>query len=161
MSLVSYLADITERRTENLASVVFEDYTYHAKGDCGLSPKGQELVELAEEWGTTREKLIAMRQWAQRITKECTERLAQEKTLIYTLNEPRDRVLAARYVSTGEAAEIGCAVPGDLLSLDDYFGGLLVQGRYVFVSDSTFEEGLKKYRPEDLLNGLIAERSAA
>jgi hypothetical protein len=102
-----------------------------------------------------------MRQWAQRITKECTERLAQEKTLVYTLNEPRDRVLAAHYVSTGEAAEIGRTVPGDLLSLDDYFGGFLVRGRYVFVSDSAFEEGLKKYQPEDLLNGLIAERSAA
>jgi len=161
MSRVSYLDDITERRAENRASVIFENYTYLAKSDRKLSPKGEELAETAEFFEMTREKFIQVRRLIQEESRICRERLAREKTLIYTLNEPRDRVLVVQYVSTGEAAEIGRAVPGDLLSLDDYYGGLLVRGRYVFVSDLAFEEGIKKYRPEDLLNGLIEERSAA
>jgi hypothetical protein len=129
MGLSSLLDTITERRVENNASVIFEDYTYLAKTNRKLSPKGEEIAETAEFLEMTWEKFISLRRWLQEISKKSRERLAQEKTLVYTLNEPRDRVVAAQYVSTGEAAEIGRAVPGDLLSLDDYFGGLLVQGR--------------------------------
>ena len=56
-----------------------------------LSPKGEELAEIADSLDMTREKLIAFRQWAQQTTKRCNERLAQEMTVLYTLNEPRDR----------------------------------------------------------------------
>jgi hypothetical protein len=145
MSWVSYYGDITERQVQNGARVIFENYTYLAGHNDKLSPKGEELAETAEFFEMSREKFIALRHWMQEISKTNRERLAQEKTLVYTLNESRDRVLAAQYVSTGEAAEIGRAVPGDLLSLDDSYGGLLVSGRHVFVSDLTVQEGLKKY----------------
>ena len=69
--------------------------------------------------------------------------------------------MAAQYVSTGEAAEIAGTVPGDLLSLDDMYGGVLVRGSHIFVSELALEEGLKRYEPEALLNGLIHERLAA
>jgi hypothetical protein len=161
MSWVSYYGDITERQVQNGARVIFENYTYLARHDNKLSPKGEELAETAEFLEMSREKFIALRQWMQEISKTSRERMAQEKTLVYTLNESRDRVLAAQYVSTGEVAEIGRAVPGDLLSLDDSYGGLLVSGRYVFVSDLTVREGLKKYKPDALLNGLITEGLAA
>lgn len=161
MGLISLQADITERRAQNGARVIFEDYTYLAERDCKLSPKGEELAETAEFLEMTREKFIALRQWVQEISQRSRERLALEKTLIYTLNVPRDRVLAVQYVSTGEAAEIGRAVPGDLLSLDDYYGGLLVRGCYIFVSELALKEGLKKYEPESLLKGLFQERLAA
>jgi hypothetical protein len=61
----------------------------------------------------------------------------------------------------GDAAQTSRAVPGDLLSLDDSYGGLLVSDRYVFVSDLAVQEGLKKYEPDALLNGLITEHLAA
>src|ERR1700738_268102 len=121
MGLVSFKEDITEPRVQDRALIMFEDCTYYAESDCKLSPKGEELAEMAESLGTTRQKLTALRRWAQETTKTSLERLAREKTIIYTLNEPRDRVLNAQYVSTGEAAEIGRAVPGDLLSLDDVY----------------------------------------
>ncbi|KRR29112.1 hypothetical protein [Bradyrhizobium retamae] len=164
MSWVSYYGDITERQVQNGARVIFENYTHLARHNNNnkLSPKGKELAETAEFLEMSREKFIALRQWMQEISKTSRERLAQEETLVYALNESRDRVLAAQYVSTGEAAEISRAVPGDLLSLDDSYGGLLVSGRYVFVSDLVVQEGLRKYEPDDaLLNGLITERLAA
>jgi hypothetical protein len=161
MSLVSYLADITERRAEHDARVIFEDFTYHARGDCRLSPKGEELAALAEEWGTSREKLIAMRQWAQRITKECEERLARELVVLFTLNEARDLVLGKQYITKGEAAEIAYTPGGDILDLDDIYGGLLVRGRYIFISETAVIDGLKRYEPDSLLNGLIHERAVA
>jgi hypothetical protein len=158
---VSYYGDITERQVQNGARVIFENYTYLAKSDNKLSPKGEELADTAEFFEMSREKFIALRHWMQEISKTSRERLAQEKTLVYRLNESRDRVLAAQYVTTGEAAEIGRAVPGDLLGLDDSYGGLLVSGRYIFVSDATVQEGLKKYKADALLKGLITERLTA
>lgn len=162
MSLASLQADVIDRRIQNGARVIFEDYTYYAERDCRLSPQGEVLAELAERAGMTREELIAVRQWAQQTTKKSCERLAQEMTLVYTLNEQRDRVLAAQYVSKGEAAETTRIVlGGDLLDLDCIYGGLLVRGSYVFVSELAFEEGLKRYEPAALLNGLIEERLTA
>jgi hypothetical protein len=161
MSLVSYLADITERRVRDGARFVFEDYTYRAKYDRKLSPKGQELVELADEWETTREKLIAMRQWMRRVTKECNERLAREKVVLCTLNEARDQVIRKQYITKDEASRIAPVPGGDILDLEDVYGGMLVRGRYLLISESAVVEGLKKYGSDDLINGLIKERADA
>ena len=70
MSLASSQADIIERRVQNGARVIFEDYTYYAERDCKLSPKGEELAEAAECFGMTREKLIALRQWHKKRRKD-------------------------------------------------------------------------------------------
>jgi hypothetical protein len=162
MSLVSLEADIIERRVQDGARAIFENYTFYAANDSRLSPKGEELAETAEEFGMTREKLIAMRRWVQQVTKECNERLAREMTVMYTLNEPRDRVLAAQYLTKHDAAETArTVVPGDLLDLDDIYDGVLVRSTYIFVSEKAIEDGLERYEPEDLLNGLIHERAAA
>lgn len=162
MSLVSLEADIIERRVQDGARVVFENSPFFTPSDPGLSPKGEELVETAEEFGMTREKFIAFRRWMQRVTEECTERLAREMTLMCTLNEPRDRVLAAKYLTKHDAAEAArTVVPGELLDLDDVYGGVMVRGTYIFVSEKAIEDGLQRYTPEDLLDGLIHERAAA
>jgi hypothetical protein len=162
MSLVSLEADIVERRVQDGARIIFENYTYFAPNDSRLSPRGEELAETAEEFGTTREKFIALRQWVQKVTKECHERLAREMTVMYTLNEPRDRVLAAQYLTKHDAAAIArTVVPGELLDLDDVYGGVMVRGTYIFVSEMAIEDGLTRYQPEDLLNGLIYDRTAA
>lgn len=161
MGLVSYLADITERRVQDGAGIIFDDYNHVAKCGHKLSPQGQELVELAEEWGTTREKLIEMRQWVKRITKTCKERLAREKVVLCTLNEARDQVLRKQYVTKGEASKIAPVCGGEILDLEAVYNGLMVRGRYLLVSESAVVEGLKKYAPDDLLNGLIKERTGA
>jgi hypothetical protein len=161
MSLVSLQSDIIERRVRDGARVTYEDYTYFAEQDKRLSPKGEELAESAESLGMTREKLISVRQWLQQTIEECRERLAQEMTLVYTLSEPRDRVLNAQYLTKAKAAELAPVVPGDLLDLDAMYGGLLVCGIHIFVSDLALEEGLKRYEPADLLNSLFEERRAA
>ncbi|KJC50003.1 hypothetical protein UB31_15150 [Bradyrhizobium sp. LTSP849] len=161
MSLVSYLADITERRVQDGAHIIFDDYNHVAKYDHKLSPQGQELVELAEEWGTTRQKLIEMRQWIKRITKACEERLALEKVVLCTLNEARDQVLRKQYMTKGEASKIAPMCGGEILDLEAAYNGLMVRGRYLLVSESAVIEGLKKYAPDDLLNGLIKERTSA
>ena len=162
MGLPSYLDYITERRAENGARVIFENYTYLAANGSRLSPRGEELAEIAEEFGMTREKLISLRQLVQQINKECNERLASEKTLMYTLNEARDRILGIQYLTKHDAAEAARAVvPGDLLDLDDVYGGVMVRGAFIFVSDQAAEDGLQRYTPNDLLNGIIHERAAA
>ena len=51
--------------------------------------------------------------------------------------------------------------PCDLLDLDNLHGGMLVRAGYVFVSETAPTEGLRKYEPARLLNGLIEERQAA
>jgi len=161
MSWVSLQSDIVERRVRDGARVIFEDYTYFAKRDRRLSPKGEELAELAERAGMTRERLIALRQWVQQTNKKCRERLAQEMTMVYTLSEQID-VLSAQYLSKGEAAEMtGVVLPGELLDLDEIHRGLLVRGSYIFVSELALKKGLKRYGPVELLNGLIDERMAA
>jgi hypothetical protein len=66
------LDHITERSAENGARALFENYTYLAANAFRLSPKGQELAETAEEFGMTREKLIARRQWVQETNKSAT-----------------------------------------------------------------------------------------
>ncbi|WFU42220.1 hypothetical protein QA640_07020 [Bradyrhizobium sp. CB82] len=154
MSWVSLQSDIIERRGRDGARVIYEDYTYFAEHDRRLSPKGEELAEIAEGLGMTREKLIAMRKWMQ----ETTKRLVREMATVYTLNEQLD-IVKAQHLPKSEAAELtGVVVPGELLDLDDVYGGLLVRRGYIFVSDMAREHGLKKYGPVELLNGLIDEQ---
>jgi hypothetical protein len=161
MSLVSLQSDIIERRVRDGARVIFEDYTYFSERDERLSPKGEELAEIADSLDMTREKLIASRQWVQQTNKRCRERLAHEMTFVYTLNEPRDRVLNTQYLRKGQATKLAPVVPGDLLDLDGMYRGLLVCGTCIFVSELAIAEGLKRYEPSELLNGLIGERLAA
>ena len=89
------------------------------------------------------------------------ERLAREKVVLCTLNEARDRVLRKQYVTKAEASKITPICGGEILDLEAVYNGLMVRGRYLLVSESAVVEGLKKYAPDDLLNGLIKERTSA
>lgn len=162
MGFKSLQDDVIERRAENGARVIFETYGCYFSNDLRLSPRGEELAETAEELGMSRRKLIFLRLWLQRVTRECEERLAREMTVMYTLNEPRDRILAAKYLTKQEAAELApMVVPGELLDLDEMYGGVMVRGRHIFVSEDAIADGLTRYEPEELLNGLIHERAEA
>lgn len=161
MGAVSFRGDVVDRRIEHAARITVDDYVQYVKLDHRLSPKGEELEEMARDLGMTRAGLIELRKWAQQVTRTSKERLAREMTLLYTLNAKRDRILGAQYLIKAAAADVASVVPGDLLDLDEIYGGLMVQGVYVLVSDQTLARGLRKYRPEALLGGLIAERAAA
>lgn len=161
MSFVSLQSDIIDRRVRDGARIIFEDYTYFAERDRRLSPRGEELAEMAHSLGMSREKLIAIRRYVQQISKRCGERLEQEMTTVYALSEQLD-VLSAQFLSKGEAAEMtGVVMPGELLDLDDVYQGLLIRPGYIFVSETALEEGLKRYGPIEVLNGLIDERLPA
>ncbi len=161
MTRASHYDDILERRIENGAEILAGEHILYAIDDDRLSPKGEELAEAAQAFGTTRTKMFELRQLVAHINETCKERLSKEMTLVYTFNEPRDRVVAKGYMAKGEAAEMaGTVLPGDLLDLDMY-GGLLVRGRFVFISDKALARGLKAYGADALLNGLIKERLAA
>lgn len=162
MGFRSLQDDIIERRAENGARVIFETFGSFFSNDPRLSPRGEELAETAEELGMTREKLFYLRAWVQKVTRRSKERLAREMTVMYTLNEPRDRILAAKYLTKQEAAELApTVVPGELLDLDEMYGGVMVRGRHIFVSEDAIADGLTRYEPEELLNGLIHERAEA
>jgi hypothetical protein len=103
----------------------------------------------------TAAELTSFRKLLQRVEKECEERLSREMTLVYALNEPRTLVLAAHYLSKGEAAEM-TKVPGVfLLDLDHVYGGVLVRNDCVFVSEQMLAEGLRKYQPAALGRGAL------
>ncbi|MDA9426251.1 hypothetical protein [Bradyrhizobium sp. CCBAU 53380] len=161
MTRASYYDDILERRIENGAKILAGEHILYAIEDARLSQKGEELAEAAHAFGTTRAKMFALRKLVGQISQTCEERLAREMTLVYTLNELRDRVVAAGYMTKAEAAEMaGTVVPGELLDIDLY-GGLLVRGRFVFLSEKELARGLEVYEAKALLNGLIKERLAA
>jgi hypothetical protein len=160
MGWVSFQADIIERRVRDEARIIFEDqyplqnFTVNVQAD-------SELTSAAQALGMTPEKLIALREWVQRVGKENKERLLRETTLVYTLNEHRTRVLAVEFISKEEAAAKYVVAGGDLLDLDCIYRGVLVRGRYIFVSESAAAQGLSRYEPTELLNGLIEEQCAA
>jgi|ERR1700730_10574997 hypothetical protein len=147
--------DDLERRIENGAGVLDEYQPSFTQGDWRTS-QGVTLGLPAE--------LIAAGELISLLNKECAERLSREMTLVYTLNEQRTRVLAHRSLSKGEAVEMTQAVMGgELLDLDCGYRGMLLRERYIFVSERTAVEGLRKHGPEPvaLLNGMLAERLAA
>jgi len=157
MGLVSLDADIVDRRSESGARVIYE-YQQTSISHAQLDPQASKIASMAKSLGMTPAELIEFRQWVRRVTKECDERLANEMTVVYTLNKQRTRILKVEYVTKAEATEVAPVAGGELLDLDQIFGGVLVRGCYVFVSDQALEDGLTRYRPHELLDGLISER---
>lgn len=94
------------------------------------------------------------------MTNESNDRLSTEMTAVFTLNAERSRVISFQAMQKGQAAEKTMAVVGgDLLDLDEIYGGLLVRGIYIFVSELALARGIEEYGA-NALNGLISERAA-
>src|SRR5438046_2007951 len=74
MGWVSFQADIIERRVQDEARIIFEDQ--YPVGNFTVSAQANsELASSAQALGMTQEKLIALREWLQRVGKESKERL--------------------------------------------------------------------------------------
>jgi hypothetical protein len=160
MSLVSLQADINDRRLENGAAIVFEDQ-YPARKRQAAAQFDPKLTAQLKFLDMTPDELIELRKWARCVVKKSTERLLREMTLVYTLNEPRDRVTGVEFISKMQAADKYPIAGGELLDLDCIYGGLLVRARNVYVSETAVADALDRYEPAHLLNGLIGERHAA
>ncbi len=156
MSLVSLQADINDRQLENGARIVFE--YQRPSGDRSNARFDPRLIASARSLDMEPEELFDLRRWLRRMTKESTERLLREMAAVYTLNEPRDIVLKTEYLTMMQVSKRYPIPGGDLLSLDDSYGGLLVSGRYIYVSEAAIADALNRYAPGDLLNGMIKER---
>jgi hypothetical protein len=161
MGYASLQGDIVERRSENNARVIFDDLNVPPVFGQPINKEDPKIAKMAKALNMTPAELIAAREWIQRVTKECNERLAREMTMVFRLSKDYSRIVEARYLSKAEASEYGLVIGGDLLDLDARYGGMLVRSGYVFISEKLLAEGLSKYEPADLLNGLIAERKAA
>ncbi|MCA1396113.1 hypothetical protein [Bradyrhizobium sp. BRP56] len=158
MSLVSLQADINDRQLENGARIVFE--YQHPFGDRSNARFDPQLIASARSLDMEPEELFDLRRWFRRVTKESTQRLLREMAAVYTLNEPRDIVLKTEYLTMMQVSERYPIPGGDLLSLDDSYCGLLLSGRYIYVSEAAIADALNRYAPADLLNGMIEERCA-
>jgi hypothetical protein len=71
----------------------------------------------------------------------------------------------SRYLTKGEAAELSGAPWGHILDLENIYGGLLLRGSYLFISEETVSDGLRRYGSDFTLSLLIddiaRERAAA
>jgi hypothetical protein len=162
LGLASLESDIAERRIQNEARILFEYQYPQGYADLDSGGDDPELVATAQSLGMTPARLIDLRQWVQRMTKECNERLSREKTLVYTVNESRTQVLAVQLMSKHDAAKMTKVVSGELLDLDSVYGGMLICDGYAFVSEQTVMGRLREYdHPVALLNALIEELRAA
>ena len=80
--------------------------------------------------------------------------------LIFKLNEQRTRALPVGFLAKGEAAKRLGVFEFELLDLDNY-GGMFVRADHLFISETKVVDGLRRYAPEALLNGLLNERQCA
>lgn len=79
-------------------------------------------------------------------------------TLVYRLSEDYTLAKTVGYLTKGEAEKITGVCGGEILDLDDVYGGFLVRNRYIFISESAAVRGIKRYG-SDLINGLLDERT--
>jgi hypothetical protein len=155
VALGKYFEDIALRRCEDGARIVYE-YQHP-----------QPAPSYSQPWGSlglSPEKLADLRNWVQRVNKECEERLAREMVLHYEFNKERTTVVAAQYVTKGDAAKAAFVPGGELLDLDVLYGGALVLGRHIFISEAAFERCLLRHGSDlttsALFDDLFAEREA-
>lgn len=109
------------------------------------------------------EKLREFRLWIQKTIKECDERLAREKVALYKLNEQRTFMKPVGYMTKGEAINVARgAIGGELLDLDNVYGGMFVRADHLFISENKLVDGLRRYgsdvEPGVLISRLIDER---
>lgn len=154
MALAKHYEEIIERRARNGARVIFE-YQHSSKPFSGGDTTGAPSPAVS--------RIIALRAWMRRVTKECNERLAREMTAVYKLTKldgHRVEASPVGYMTKGEAAKlVRRVVPGELLDLDNY-GGMFVRADHLFISEGRFMEGIERYG-DDVLEGLLREKKAA
>jgi hypothetical protein len=157
--LNSLYEDIIERRCGNGARIGYE-YQYETRA--GLQLRNSRAVTGSSQppWYTP-EKQAAFLAWFNPIIKECMERLAREKVLVYKLNEQRTELSGVGYLTKEETEALAWVLGGEMLDLDHVYGGILFRNDYLIISENKFEQGLRRYgsdiEPGDLIEHLIRE----
>ncbi len=152
MALAKHLEEILTRRRENGARIV--DEFLHPRETLGRS-------DSSDPFNFSPEELAALRALVQRFAREAKERLAREMTLVFKLNKERTRLWGVGYLTKGEAAEIACAIPGELLDLDALYGGIHIFNDHLFISDDMLFSAIQRYGSDvtsaDLIQKLASE----
>lgn len=160
MGFISLDDDIRERRIENKALLIEEALRYRAAADNRLSPAGEDARERADALGMSRSEFIRMRDCFHRITAESNARLASESAYVFTLDRELTKLLKVVHVTKLQASEMAHLVPGDVLDIDNSYGGLMVQRNFVVASESFVLSVLDRFGPTNLLNNLFRERAS-
>jgi hypothetical protein len=100
-------------------------------------------------------ELAKLRLWAQRVTRECEERLSREEVLVLKLNKQRTEMSRVGFLTKGEAAKITGVFPHELLELESCYFGAFVRADYLFISKSKLEEKYNEYKSDVTLAELI------
>jgi hypothetical protein len=151
MALAKYYEDIVDQRRANGVAIMF-DYQHPQENIRRAALTGSSECHLMPP-----SELAEIRLWLQQENKECEERLAREQMLIFKLNEQRTKALPVGFLPKREAAKTIGVFKFELLELDNY-GGMFVRADHLFISQTKVVEGLRRYAPEALLNGLLNER---
>jgi len=154
--------DIIERRLENGACVVNEYQPMRGNNWPVASDD-------SETWQLSPEQVMLTRQFFERVNKECEERMAREKVIVYKfvkLNERQTALTLLEHMTKAEAVELRAGVTGgQLLDLDAVYMGILLSDGYLFISENAMVRGLRKYGSDvaliTLIEGLFEEKGAA
>jgi hypothetical protein len=164
MALAKHHEEIFERRCANGARILSE--YQHPQGRYRPPEK---CLERPIRAFPTRDDMIAacetIRQVFQKNKQKYQQRLAQETTFLLKFNADGIGLSESRYLTKGEAAELSGAPWGHILDLENIYGGLLLRGSYLFISEETVSDGLRRYGSDFTLSLLIddiaRERAAA
>ncbi len=131
MALAKHHEEIGERRRENNARIIDEfDYP--------------RATSQSAEWAAIPHgEVIRLRLWVQRVNRECEERLSREMLVVYKLNKQRTILTPLGYMPKAEAVKTARWVAGgELLDLDDLYGGIFIRADHLFISETKFLQGL-------------------
>jgi hypothetical protein len=166
MALTSLLADIIERRCADGARVISE-YQPSLRGRWPVDPrpKGERPMQQSptkEEW---------MRAWGiilqvvQKHEQRYQLRLAEEMTFFFKFNADRTELSDGKYLTKGEASQLTGAPWGQILDLEQMFGGVLVWGSYLFIAEAKVMDAFRRYGSDltlsHMINDIAEERTAA
>jgi hypothetical protein len=164
MGYSSLAHDIAERQLEHGARGYISPFIFPTPTYASARPSDPDEAT-ARKWNMTPEKLREFRVWVLKTMKEYEERLAREKVLVLKLNEQRTVMTLVGYMAKDEAVKKVAisVIGGELLNLDDTYGGMLVRVGYFFISEKKLLKGLERHGPDlkldALIDHLIAERN--
>jgi hypothetical protein len=163
MGLISLAADIADAQLEKGARGYIDPFIFPEQRRAEPARSSDPDEEAAQRWNMTPQKLRELRLFIQQTNKECEERLAREKVLVYKLNEQRTWMTPVGYITKGEAANVvRWVVPGELLDLDGLYGGMFIRADHLFISENLILDGLQRHGSNitagNLVNRLIDER---
>jgi hypothetical protein len=96
-----------------------------------------------------------------RESKVWTKRLESEMVLAYRANKERTVATNVGFITKAEAVKTTGAPFGWLLDLDSIWGGSLVFGDHLYISEAKLAQSVQRYGADEFFNGILNEGRAA